>query len=83
MDYFSATEIIGYLASLGVLLSFLMKRIKTLRIVNTVACSIFIVYGLLLEYSIPIIITNGAIVIINVYFLAKESKKAKLSDTSA
>ena len=79
MDYFSATEIIGYLASLGVLLSFLMKRIRTLRVVNTIACSIFIVYGVLLEYSIPIILTNGAIVIINVVFLLKEARQSETS----
>lgn len=77
MDYFSTTEIIGYLASLAVLLSFLMKNMKTLRIVNTIACTIFIVYGILLAYSIPIILTNAAIVIINLYYLLfKEKKKA-------
>jgi len=75
MDYFSTTEIIGYLASLAVLLSFLMKNMRTLRIVNTIACSIFIVYGVLLAYSIPIIITNGAIVIINLYYLFVKEKK--------
>lgn len=75
MDYFSTTEIIGYLASLAVLLSFLMKNMRTLRIVNTIACSIFIVYGVLLAYSIPIIITNGAIVIINLYYLLVKEKK--------
>ena len=79
MDYFSATEIIGYLASLGVLLSFLLKRIRTLRVVNTIACSIFMVYGVLLEYSIPIILTNGAIVIINVVFLLKEARQSETS----
>ena len=76
MDYFSTTEIIGYLASLAVLLSFLMKNMRTLRIVNTVACLIFVVYGVLLVYSIPIIITNGAIVIINLYYLLIKEKKA-------
>lgn len=77
MYYFSSTEIIGYIASLGVLLSFLMKNIKALRIVNTCACAVFIVYGLLLEYSIPIILTNGAIVIINLVYLFKAFKLSK------
>lgn len=78
MEYFTPTEIIGYLASLGVLLSFLMKNIRTLRIVNTIACTIFIVYGVLLAYSIPIILTNGAIVMINLYYLFfKERRLAK------
>lgn len=75
MDYFSTTEIIGYIASFGVLLSFLMKNIRTLRIINTIACSIFILYGIMLSYSIPIIITNGAIVIINLYYLLYRERK--------
>jgi len=75
MDYFSSTEIIGYLASLAVLSSFLMKNIRTLRIVNTIACTIFIIYGVLLAYSIPIILTNAAIVIINLYYLFFKEKK--------
>jgi uncharacterized protein with PQ loop repeat len=75
MDYFSSTEIIGYIASLGVLLSFLMKNMKTLRIVNSFSCAIFIVYGFLLQYSVPIIITNGAILMINLYYLFFKSKE--------
>ena len=67
----NSTEIVGYIASLVVLISFLMKDIKLLRIVNTIGCSIFIIYGFLLNYSYPIIITNIAIVIINLVFLYK------------
>lgn len=74
MDYFSFTEIIGYLASLTVLCSFLMSKMVQLRIVNIVGCSLFIVYGMLLSYSIPIIVTNVAIVIINIYYLNKMRK---------
>ncbi|WP_298347632.1 YgjV family protein [uncultured Dokdonia sp.] len=62
------TEIIGYLASLFVLLSFLFKDIRTLRIVNSVGCAFFVVYGVLLS-SIPVIVTNVAILLINAYYL--------------
>ena len=62
------TEIIGYLASLFVLLSFLFKDIRTLRIVNSVGCAFFVVYGVLLS-SIPVIVTNVAILLINGYYL--------------
>lgn len=62
------TEIIGYLASLFVLLSFLFKDIRTLRIVNSVGCAFFVVYGVLLS-SIPVIVTNIAILLINGYYL--------------
>lgn len=62
-------EFIGYLASLGVLMSFLMKDIKMLRIVNTVGCVLFVVYGYMLAISWPIIITNASIILINFYYL--------------
>lgn len=66
------TELIGYLASLLVLVSFLMRNIKKLRVINTIGCLIFIVYGVMLNYAgIPIIITNVGIVGINIYYLIK------------
>jgi uncharacterized protein with PQ loop repeat len=71
MDTFlgvSVTEWVGYAASAGVLLSFLMKEMRTLRIVNTVGCFLFIIYGILLN-SIPVIATNTIIVGINFYYL--------------
>lgn len=68
----NGTDIMGYAASCGVLLSFLMKDIKTLRIVNTIGCALFIGYGLMLHYSIPVIITNVAIILINLYYLLKK-----------
>jgi uncharacterized protein with PQ loop repeat len=71
---FSSTEIIGYLASFIVLISFLMKDIKKLRIINSIGCILFVAYGILLNFSIPIIITNVAIVGINIYYLTRSSK---------
>ncbi len=65
----STTEMIGYFASLMVLVSFLMKNIRTLRIVNTIGCIAFVVYGVFLGWSIPIIITNISIALINFYYL--------------
>ncbi|TVZ52133.1 YgjV family protein [Dokdonia sp. Hel_I_53] len=62
------TEIIGYLASLFVLLSFFNKDLRKLRIVNSVGCALFVAYGVLLG-SIPIIITNVAILLVNGYYL--------------
>ncbi len=69
--YFSTTEIIGYLASLAVLTSFLLKDITKLRLVNIVGCFLFILYGFMLAISWPIIITNSAIIIVNTYHLLK------------
>lgn len=74
---FSFTDIIGYLASITVLLSFLMKNIRTLRAVNSIGAGFFIWYGVLLDFSIPIIFTNVAIVCINVFYLVKAQKKSE------
>ncbi|MFT4600038.1 MAG: hypothetical protein ACI857_000206 [Arenicella sp.] len=65
----SATELIGYLASLALLASFLMKKIRLLRIINSLGCGLFVIYGVLLDYSWPIIITNISIIGINFYYL--------------
>ncbi|WP_242155313.1 uroporphyrinogen decarboxylase [Aestuariivivens sediminis] len=74
MDLFGITglEYIGYLASLMVLLSFIMKTVKTLRLVNMMGCILFIIYGFLmpsLRIGLPIIIANTAILLVNFYYL--------------
>lgn len=69
----TVTEWVGYLASAGVLISFLMKDINKLRIANSIGCGLFIAYGVLL-YSWPIIITNTAIFGINFYYLLIKRK---------
>jgi len=69
---FTFVEITGYLASLGVLVSFLMKDIRKLRIINTIGCLFFIWYGILLHYAVPVIVTNVVIVIVNCYYLLKQ-----------
>ena len=50
-------QAIGYLATFITGLSFMMKDIKTLRLVNALGCLIWIVYGALL-HSEPIIQSN-------------------------
>jgi hypothetical protein len=56
-----------------VLISFLMKSVNKLRIVNSFGCLLFIFYGVFLEpLSMPIIITNAAIFCINTYYLLKK-----------
>ncbi|NER15290.1 uroporphyrinogen decarboxylase [Leptobacterium flavescens] len=71
----SLTEWAGYAASAGVLISFLMKDLRTLRIVNSVGCMFFVIYGLMLN-SIPVIITNLAIIGINFYYLFYKRQQA-------
>jgi hypothetical protein len=67
----SLTEWIGYLASLVLMVSFLMKNINSLRIINSFGAILFVVYGILLAISWPIIITNTFILGVNTYYLSK------------
>lgn len=72
MEFFgiSITEWIGYLAMTTVLISFLMKSIIKLRIVNSLGCLLFVVYGVLLNpLSVPIVLTNTVIFCINIYYI--------------
>lgn len=63
-------DLVGYAASAVVLISFFMKSIKTLRIVNSLGCAIFILYGFLFDsVNLPIIITNLGILLVNGYYL--------------
>ena len=67
----SFTEWIGYLASLVLMISFLMKNINTLRIINSIGAVLFVVYGIMLAISWPIIISNTFILGVNTYYLSK------------
>ncbi|WP_298513983.1 uroporphyrinogen decarboxylase [uncultured Kordia sp.] len=68
-------EWVGYLASLAVLISFTMKDLRKLRMINGVGCLLFVLYGFMipsLRVGLPIIITNLAIFGINIYHLTRK-----------
>lgn len=68
-------EWIGYIAMAVVLVSFLMKSITKLRIVNASGALLFVVYGFLLQpLSKPIIITNVVIFCIHLYYIFLKKK---------
>lgn len=67
----SGAELVGYVASALVVLSLAMTSVVRLRIISLAGSLTFVVYGVLIE-SVPIILTNGAIAAINVWFLRKE-----------
>lgn len=66
----SMTEWVGYLASLVLMISFLMKNINTLRIINSIGAVLFVFYGIMLVTSWPIIITNTFVLGVNIYYIA-------------
>lgn len=67
----SGVELIGYTASALVVLSLTMTSVVRLRMVSLCGSVTFFVYGALID-SIPIMITNGSIAVINTWFLRKE-----------
>lgn len=68
------TEWVGYAASLALIISFMMKNINTLRIINSLGAVLFVVYGIMLQTSYPIIITNAFILMVNLYYLTYKRK---------
>ena len=71
MSWLSPVELIGYLASALVVASLAMTSVVRLRTISLVGSVTFVVYGVLIG-SIPIVITNAAIAVLNVYFLRRE-----------
>jgi hypothetical protein len=61
-------ELIGYVASALIVLSLLMASVLKLRVINLVGAVVFTLYGVLIG-SVPVVLTNGAIVVIDVYYL--------------
>lgn len=64
-------ELIGYAASALVVTSLAMTSVVRLRLISLVGSVTFVVYGVLIG-SVPIMITNGSIALLNVWFLTKE-----------
>ena len=71
----SLIDLFGYSATFVLMISFTMKNIFSLRIINSIACLLFIAYGFLLSVSWPIIISNAFIFLINIYYVLKKNKK--------
>ena len=69
-------EMVGYLGSFLVLISFLMTSVAKLRIVNTVGSVIFAIYALIIR-SYPTALMNICLVLINLHFLWKMRSGSK------
>jgi len=61
-------ELIGYLGSVLVAISLMMKSLLRLRVINLIGALFFTIYGALLG-AIPVAFLNGLIVCIDVYYL--------------
>ena len=66
-------EVIGITATLFVLLSFLMKDIRKVRVVNIIGAILFVIYGALIN-SLSTWLLNGVLIVIHIYYLIKMQK---------
>ncbi len=53
-----------------VLISTMMKDMKRLRIINSIGCLMFIIYGLILS-AYPIVLMNSIVILIHIWRLYK------------
>lgn len=71
MESINLVECLGYLASVLVAISFLMKSINKLRFMNMIGGICFVIYAFVIN-AIPVALINLFTVVINVYYLTKE-----------
>ncbi|GAA0713541.1 YgjV family protein [Paraclostridium ghonii] len=67
-------EYVGYIASAFIVISLMMTSIVQLRIINSIGCILFFIYGLSVN-AYPVVISNFLIVIINLYYLYELYRK--------
>ena len=61
-------ELIGIAGTLFVLLSFLMKDLKKVRIINIIGATLFVIYGLLIG-ALSTWLLNGILIIVHIVYL--------------
>lgn len=64
---------IGYAASFFVVLSFILKDLQKVRVVNLVGCILFVIYGVFSGMLWPIIIPNAILCLVQLYHLLKKA----------
>ena len=63
-------EIIGIVATIFVLLSFMMRDVKRIRAINIIGALLFVFYGFMID-SFSTSLLNSALVIIHTFYLFK------------
>ncbi|MBK8904910.1 MAG: YgjV family protein [Anaerolineaceae bacterium] len=71
-------ELLGYLASLFVAISLMMRALTRLRVINLVGCLLFVVYGLIIG-AYPVAVMNSFILLVNLYHLQQSFKETAVT----
>ena len=74
MDNFM--EIMAYVGSAIILLSFCTKNVSLLRILNNVGCAIFLFYAIH-HGRMPLIFLNSMVIVVNMYHIWSDKKQKK------
>jgi uncharacterized membrane protein len=77
----SLLEVFGWVGSAAVVFSLLQSNMLRLRTVSLVACIMVAIYSALIE-AWPMVGMNGAIALINVYFLVKMYRASRAQKAS-
>ena len=72
-------QLIGYLGSALVLVSFLMVSVYKLRVVNSIGSVVCVIYGFII-HAYPTVVMNLCLVAINIYYLLKMMNTQKSYD---
>ena len=64
-------ELIGTLASIIVLISFIVKGEKNIRLINIIGAFVFVIYGLLIK-AFSVWFLNGMLILIHLYKIKRE-----------
>lgn len=72
MENINLVEGLGYLASVLVASSFLMKSLNKLRFVNLIGSICFVIYAVAIN-AIPVALINLFTVCVNVYYLIPQN----------
>lgn len=64
-------ELLGTIASVLVLISFMMTNEKKIRSINIVGAILFVIYGIIIK-AFSIWFLNGALCLVHVYRLLKD-----------
>jgi hypothetical protein len=67
-------ELMAYIASVVVLISFIVNDVKLLRFLNNIGCVLFLIYACYHE-RYPLIFLNSIIIVVNFYYIFKKDKK--------
>ncbi|MGM9988093.1 MAG: hypothetical protein ACI35O_12820 [Bacillaceae bacterium] len=63
-------ELLGILAGVFVLISFVLTGERRIRMVNIIGCTLFVIYGLMIG-ALSIWILNGILVFVHIGYLIK------------